>query len=480
MNKKYLFGLGIILPCAASAQTAQRPNILMVVSDDHSAVSLGCYGNPDVMTPNIDSLAARGVRFNRAYCASPQSVPARAAIFTGRSPVAVDMTRFNVTLDREFKTFPEYLRDSGYYVGVAGRGYHMDGAVSGTVGRIKEVELYYRENGYCTFADRLDTCMVVAKARNGKYHSDINHQFREFMSARDRSKPFFLQLNYSDPHRPYDAPKAHNPQNLQLPYQYPDTQLVREDLSAYYDEIHRMDSDFGEVMQYLAEQELSKNTIVIFTGDNGAAQFLGKGTLYELGIKIPLIICWPNHYPKGTSVDAIVSHEDLAPTILAVAGVEKSSKMTGMDISSLIMQCDTTSRKYAYAMRGCHATNSLPYDTSVFDQMRCIVGRRYKLIYNLLAGLPSVPIDFAQSPMWQELIEMDKNGNLDKCFHEMYFIDKRPMFELYDLENDPHERNNLIDIPEYGEIQRELILELTYRMIRDRDFVTLPHPKLYE
>lgn len=118
---------------------AQKPNILLVVSDDHSAAHLGCYGNPDVRTPYWDDFARQGVRFARAYCASPQSVPSRAAIMTGRSPVAVDMTRFNATLDREFKTFPEYLRKAGYYVGVAGRGYHLDGTVDGVPGKIKEV-----------------------------------------------------------------------------------------------------------------------------------------------------------------------------------------------------------------------------------------------------------------------------------------------------------------------------------------------------
>ena len=113
---------GGILGGSAAAQTEQ-PNILLVLSDDQSAFAVGCYGNGDIVTPNLDRFASEGVRFNRAYATSPQSVPSRASIMTGRSPVAVNMTRFNVTLARRFRAFPEYLREKGYYTGVAGRGY---------------------------------------------------------------------------------------------------------------------------------------------------------------------------------------------------------------------------------------------------------------------------------------------------------------------------------------------------------------------
>lgn len=459
---------------------AQKPNILLVVSDDHSAAHLGCYGNPDVRTPYLDDFARQGVRFARAYCASPQSVPSRAAIMTGRSPVAVDMTRFNVTLDREFKTFPEYLRKAGYYVGVAGRGYHLDGTVDGVPGKIKEVEEYYLRNHYKTFPERLDTCMVIPDSRKGKNHVLINRQFFEFMDKRDPNKPFFLQLSYSDPHRPYDAPKVHDPSVLTLPAHYPDTRLVREDLAAYYDEIHRMDTDFGEILRYLQGSGLERNTIVVFTGDNGAAQFMGKGTLYEYGINVPLIFRWPGHYPEGKVIDRIASNEDLAPTFLSAAGIPVPEEMTGTDLSGILLGQSEPDREYVFSVRSCHATNSLPHTTAVFDQMRCVIGQRYKLIYTLLPGLRYVPIDFARTPMFQELKSLHEQGTLAAPFDRLYFPEKRPMFELFDLANDPGERQNLIDRPEYAAIQRELILALTYRMIRDRDFVTLPHPKLYE
>ena len=470
---------GGVLGGSAAVAAQKQPNILLVLSDDQSAFAVGCYGNADIRTPNLDRFAAEGVRFNRAYATSPQSVPSRASIMTGRSPVAVNMTRFNVTLARRFRAFPEYLRENGYYTGVAGRGYHLDGAVSGRVGKIKEVELYYAEHGYKTFPDRLDTCMVVADASRGKNHGKINAQFRTFMERRDKDKPFFLQLCYSDPHTPYDAPKVHDPRSLTLPPFYPDTQLVREYLAAYYDEIHRMDSDFGEVLRYLDDHGLSDDTIVIFMGDNGGAQFMAKGTLYENGIRVPFLVRWPGRIAPAVT-DAVVSNVDIASTCLAAAGLPVPEEMEGADLLPLMVQGETPAERWVYSVRSCHATNSLPGKTSVFDQMRCIVGERYKLIYNLLPGLPWVPVDFSGTEMFAELKRMHKSGELDTLSSRLYFSPTRPMFELYDLRNDPCEQHNLIDDPALKEIRNDLILKLTYKMIEDEDFVTLPHPKIYE
>src|SRR5262249_41251576 len=116
----------LVAPSVAAAQ-AKRPNILIVLSDDHSAPFVGCYGNKDMRTPHLDRLAAEGIKFTRAYTTAPQCVPSRASIMTGRSPVAIQMTRFSAPLSGDVRVFPEYLRTSGYFVGLAGRTYHLDG-----------------------------------------------------------------------------------------------------------------------------------------------------------------------------------------------------------------------------------------------------------------------------------------------------------------------------------------------------------------
>lgn len=475
-----LIAAGVAAGATSVHGADKRPNILLVLSDDHSAFATGCYGNPDVKTPNLDRFAAESAQFMRAYASSPQSVPARASIFTGRSPVAVNMTRFNVPLARRFRTFPEYLRQAGYYTGVAGRGYHMDGSVSGRIGQVKEAEEYYRSKGLVTFPDRLDTCMVVPDARKGVSHWKINRQFREFMDSRDKDKPFFLQLCYSDPHTPYDAEVVHDPAKLHLPDYYPDTDGVRKYLGAYYDEIHRMDSDFGEVLDYLKKNGLDKNTIVIFMGDNGGAQLKAKGTLYEDGIRVPFMIRWPGHIRKGCRYDAVVNNCDIASTCLEAASLPIPAEMEGVSLLDAMVKGRELPERYAFSVRSCHATNELPWTTAQFDQQRCIVGSRYKLIYNLLPGLPYNPVDFAKFPHYEELRKMNAEGRLDKRFSEAYFSPTRPMFELYDLQADPAESVNQFENPAFREIRDNLIVQLTYKMIDDEDFATLPLPAKYD
>ncbi len=232
-------------------------------------------------------------------------------------------------------------------------------------------------------------------------------------------------------------------------------------------------------LQYLDDHGLAENTIVIFMGDNGGAQFMAKGTLYENGIKVPLLIRWPERIPAAVT-DAVVSNVDLAATCLSAAGLPVPAEMEGENLLPLLTEGAEPEERYVYSVRSCHATNSLPEDTSVFDQMRCIVGERYKLIYNLLPGQPWVPVDFAKTEMFRELARMNESGQLAPRFGKLYFSPTRPMFELYDLETDPHEQRNLADDPALRSVRDDLILKLTYKMIEDEDFATLPHPKIYE
>lgn len=463
MKRVILVGCTLLTGVAA---WAEKPNILLVLSDDHSADHVGCYGNPDILTPNIDRFAAQGMIATRAYVTSPQSAPSRASIFTGRSPIAVNMSRFYVPLARRYRTFPEYLREKGYYVGVAGRNYHMDCDLNrDNTGN--PLEAYYAANGYRTFADRLDLCLAVPVDQENS--EAIFAQYEEFLEKRDKSKPFFLQLSYSDPHRPYTAPSVHDPATLTLPPHYPDTELVREDLAAYYDEIHRFDHDFGQVLSRLEEEGLADNTLVVLMGDNGGAQFMGKGTLYEYGVHVPLIIRWPGMIAPGSRTERLISGEDLAPTFLAAAGIEPPKEMTGRDIME-----PPGDRRYLFAERGAHG-KGFPESTVTFDLIRCIIGERFKLIYNATPTIPYEPVDFSHLPMYGELRAMNEAGTLDPKFRKLYFPEVRPMFELYDLENDPREQRNLADHPDYQAIKEELILELSYWMIREEDFLPLPY-----
>src|SRR5262245_44115353 len=189
MNR--LFALTTLFALATSVAAADRPNVLVVLSDDHSVPHVGCYDNKDIKTPNLDRFAAAGMRFDRAYVTCPQCVPSRASIMTGRSPVAVGMTRFSAPLPREIVTYPELLRKEGYFTGVAGRTYHLDGS------RLpEETKKVFDEHHLRTFPDRLDF------VKTGAGNKVALEQFTEFLDKVPKGKPFFLQLCSNDPHRP--------------------------------------------------------------------------------------------------------------------------------------------------------------------------------------------------------------------------------------------------------------------------------------
>lgn len=460
--------LVILLPAGSSSiQAAERPNILLVLSDDHSAAHVGCYGNKDIKTPNLDRFAKQGMRFERAYVTCPQCVPSRASIMTGQSPVRIAMTRFSAPLPAEVISYPELLRAQGYFTGVAGRTYHLDGSQLPP-----ETKKVFDEHELRTFPKRVD---FVKTAGNGPA---ILNQLREFLDLVPKASPFFLQLCFSDPHRPLDRnaiPAPHDPAKLALPAHYPDTPGVRDDFARYYDEIARFDGDFGRVLEELEKRGLAASTLVVFMGDNGASQFRGKGTLYEFGVHVPLIARWPGKVKAGSTTSELVSGEDLAPTFLESAGLAAAKEMTGRSFLKLLVGEPLEGRRFVFAERGAHGSG-LPNNSAAFDLGRCVITKTHKLIYTALWQIPYWPVDFAGDAFWKELQQMHKDGKLDAKLDRLYFSPTRPMFELYDLRSDPNEFNNLIGKPEAAEVERELKAALQEWMILQRDFLPLPIP----
>ncbi|MEP7367433.1 MAG: sulfatase [Acidobacteriota bacterium] len=449
-----------------SAQTPERPNILLVLSDDHSVPHVGCYGNKDIKTPNLDRFAAQGMRFDRFYVMSPQCAPSRSSIMTGRSPVATQMTRFSAPLPMDVGTYPEVLRANGYFTGVAGRTYHLNGEAGKSDPLIQGI---YNKLELRRFPERLDY------VRTGNMRTGIE-QFSEFLDLKPKDKPFFMQLGSNDPHRPFGpnmAREPHDPAKLKLPSHFPDTPLVREDFGFYYDKISRFDDDFGTVMQLLEDRGLAANTLVAFLGDNGAALLQGKGTLHEFGINVPLIMRWPGRIKPGRTSSELLSAEDLAPTALEAAGVAVPKVMTGRSFLNHLRGEAFTGRKHVFAERGAHHIY-LPMHTAAFDLSRCVVGRQYKFIYNALWQLPYEPVDFASTAFWKDLRERNAAGKLSPELSRMYFAPSRPMFELYDLVNDPGEFNNLAGRKEAAAFEQELRAALVEWMVTERDFLPLP------
>ncbi|HPA21591.1 MAG TPA: sulfatase [Verrucomicrobiae bacterium] len=460
--------LALLSLAALQSAPAAPPNIVFVLSDDHSAAFVGCFGKAEIRTPNLDKFAAEGVRFERAYVACPQCVPSRAALMTGRSPVAIQMTRFSAALPREVPAAPDLLRKAGYYTGIVGRTYHLDGSEGPT----PETNAVMEKHGLRTFKDRVDFL------HKGSQEEGLQ-KMEEFFDQAPKGKPFFLWVGFSDPHRTLDKnaiPQPHDPASLKLPPYVPDTQLLREDLARYCDEVARADRDFGRVLAAIERHGHTGDTLVIFMGDNGGALIRGKGTLYETGIRVPLIARWPGNPKPGRVCRDLISGEDITPTFLDAAGTEIPGSMTGRSFAPVIRgEGAYAPREFIFAERGPHGSG-LPTNSAAFDLGRAVVSPTHKLIYNAIWQIPYSPVDFSGDAFWKEIEGMHDAGKLDPKIDELLFRPQRPMFELFDLANDPHEMNDLVGKPEAAKVEHALKAALQDWMILERDHIPLPIP----
>ncbi len=461
---------------AGRGLAAERPNILFLLSDDHSAPYVGCYGCPDVRTPNLDRLASEGMRFDRMFVSCPQCVPSRAALMTGRSPVAVRMVRFTSPLPGELPALPDLLRDqAGYFTGVGGRSYHLDGPSGVGKHAAPVIDAVMRKHNLRTFTDRVD---YVEKGGSKTY----GDRLAKFLDAAPKGEPWFFWLGFSDPHHVWDPdaspqPQPPDPAKLTLPPHLPDLPGVRGDLSRYLGEVERLDRDVQTVLDVLESRGLAQETLVVFMGDNGMAMPHGKGALTDPGIHVPLIVRWPGVVKPGSATDALVSGEDFAPTMLEAAGLKPHESMSGVSYLELLKGEPFEPRKHIFAERGPHGGDGgmrPEISAATFDLVRCVRSDRYKLIYNCTPHQPVGPVDSQGDPGWQEMKAAFAAGSLTPEFVRAYFTTPRPTYELYDLEEDPGELNNLAGKESHRQIERELKEALAEKMILDWDFLPLP------
>ena len=466
--------LGLCLLCSHS-RAATRPNILFLLSDDHSYPYLGCYGNEDVRTPNLDRLASQGMRLDRMFVTCPQCVPSRASLMTGRSPVAVRMVRFTSPLPAELPALPDLLRDkAGYFTGVGGRSYHLDGPATGGRRGAPVIGGTLDRHGLRTFRDRVD---YVEK---GGGMRDFGGKLAAFLDAAPEGKPWFFWLGFSDPHHVWnlEGPRGlPDPASLTLPPYLPDLPGVRSDLAHYIAEVEHLDGDVQSVLDVLEKRGFADNTIVVFMGDNGMALPHGKGSLYDPGINVPLLVRWPGVVRPGRVTRELVSGEDFAPTMLEAAGVAPPKEMSGVSYLRLLRGLSFEGRKYIFAERGPHGGDGgMKPDilASTFDLARCARSAKYKLIYNCTPHQAVSPVDSRRDPGWQQMSAAFAEGKLASEFVRSYFTCPRSTYELYDCDADPGELTNLAGNPKYAQIERELKEALTEKMVLDWDFLPTP------
>jgi arylsulfatase A-like enzyme len=405
------------------------PNIVFLISDDHTWRDLGCYGTAAARTPNLDRLAAEGVRFENCVVSSPQCSPNRSSILTGCTPHTTATSRLHTPLPDWEPTFLEPLKQRGYFTGFFRK--HHQGA---------------------SFEKRLD------------FYGSFTTPFTKFFDALPKDRPFFLHAGFTDPHRPYRdgafTPPT-DPKSVAVPPFLPDTAEVRKDLAHYYDFIARMDADCGQLLALLKERGQLENTVVFFTGDNGMPFPRAKGTMYDPGIRVPLLAWRPGRFAPAVRRE-LIAHVDLPSTWLELAGLPQSAKMQGRSMLPLLEGKSYTPRTEVFSERNWHDN---------FDPQRCVRTDRWKLTFNAAPHFPYRPAwDLADSPSWASIQQSGRRGRLTPGQRSM-LATTRPVLELYDLQTDPNEFHNRIDDPSCLEIAQDLQGRLSRWMAATLDYL---------
>ncbi len=422
------------VPAIAQAREA-RPNFLWISTEDMSP-DMGCYGDKYAVTPNLDRLAAQGVRYNRVFSHSGVCAPTRSGIITGMYPTTIGThhMRCRGVPPHYVKCFPEYLRAAGYYC-------------------TNKSKTDYQFNAPLT---AWDECSNRAHWRN-----------------RPKDKPFFAVINFTTTHESQIRNRSegmlkriaglgpdekHDPARAELPPYYPDTPKVREDWAQYYDIITLMDKQAREVLDQLEADGLAEDTIVWFWGDHGRGLPRGKRWIYDSGSRVPLIIRVPEKWRKlampeapeavkpGTVNDDLIAFLDFAPTMLSLAGIEIPRHIQGR---AFLGRQKQPPREYIFGGRD--------RMDEAYDLIRTVRDKRFRYIRNYMAHLTrGQDINYMnEMPTMQEMRRLHAEGKLQGP-QKQYFEPTKPVEELYDTVADPHEVNNLAGDPQYKDVLERL------------------------
>lgn len=409
--------IGILTPFLyANPESAKRPNFLWIMLEDWCA-DLSCYGTKGVHTPNIDRLAAEGIRFTQALTTAPVCSASRSAMMTGHyqnyNRGNQHRTRNKQPLPYGIKPVPHILEKAGYFTALG-----------------------------CGLGGKTDCNFTTSKKLFMGKH------WRE----RKPGQPFFGQATEGGTHRSWnrDPQRPIDERDVELPPYYPDVPMMRRDWANGLEQAQISDRKVGKILDELEKDGLKDNTVVILIGDHGGCMPRGKQFLYDGGLRIPLIIRWPGKIEPGQVNDDLVMSLDICQTILDAAGVQASHPLHGLNLfGSEIKQ-----RKAIFAAR------DKMDDTH--DAMRAIRTCDFKYIHNLMPERPYMQFNNykeRQYPPVALLNVMYLKGELNEV-QARFMAPTKPVEELYDLRRDPYEINNLANDPQYFEVKRKLRTQL--------------------
>lgn len=428
-----------------SITISDRPNIIWIMAEDMGP-DLECDGMAGVKTPNLNRLAQEGVRFTRAYCSNPICSPSRSAMMVGVDQTVINAQHHrsnrDVPLAAPYKPITSYLRGAGYTC-ILGSDLVMK------KGRKIDCNFKYEETG----------------PYDGVSHFGLFDKLDNYTAA---DQPFFNQIQCLVTHRgdwwngvrkaskhpvPLDAVK--------LPPWFADTPEIRYDWAAYLDTVEYMDNEVGLLMQQLKDKGLDKNTVVIFIADNGRCNLRGKGYLQDTGLHVPMIVWAPGRVKAGTVVDEIVSMTDISATILQLAGAEMPAYLDG---------------KPVFAVEKPQYRESIRSARDIWDEIdeccRSITTKQYSYIKNLM---PAVPWDAHQAyldlnrPAVHVMRRLKAEGKLSPT-ESIFFADRKPVEELYDLNADPDQLHNLATEPAYAVVLEKLRMQEAVWEASHRDY----------
>ncbi|WP_186776299.1 sulfatase family protein [Rubripirellula reticaptiva] len=436
---------------------------MITIADDHGVHHSSVYGSSEFQTPNLQQMAKEGIRFDNAYVASPACAPSRAALFTGRMPYSNGIVgNHEIELKPGVVSLLSTLLEQGYEVVFHGK--------VGHAGR-KHFGQYVPDGVRILGGGGLQQTMTL-------------DQVERFLKERlEDAPPLALFLGWTDTHTAWPPKEEARiaPEDVVIPPKIFDTPEARVEMSRYVEGAEAIDRRVGQTRQLIAKHLNLDNTMLVYTSDHGMPWPFAKWSLYETGIRTPLIAVWPGKIKPSSSTDAMVSWIDLMPTLIDLAGGTSPSGIDGRSFAKVLFGESVKHRDVIFAThKGDNEKNVYPIRSVRVGKWKYIRNLHPEFAYTTHTDVwakevPRIDEHWAHAGHhWQSYLETAKTDPNAAAFLRDYH--SNPAEELYDIEHDPFEKNNLAAAPEQAEKLAELRELVTNRMIEVDDDQSLSGP----